>query len=85
VANFNILGPGDSADVKDAPSSNAESGTLRRALTFRTRFPRGATRNIVGPFRPTDGGPRTPNNIANGTSAAREPDQPVIQNSSFLV
>jgi TatA/E family protein of Tat protein translocase len=38
---------------------------------IRRRFPRGATRNIVGSYRPADGIARVSNNIANGTSTAR--------------
>ena len=43
-----------------------------RVARIRTLFPGGATRNIVGSHRPTGGGTRAPNNIANGTSAARD-------------
>jgi hypothetical protein len=39
--------------------------------TFRTRFPGGATFNIVGLRRFADGDVHESNNVENGTSAAR--------------
>ncbi len=41
------------------------------AARFRTRFPGGATLNIVGPRLPADVDDRAPNNVENGTAAAR--------------
>ncbi len=43
-----------------------------QAVRISMRFPRGATFNIVGLARLADGDDRVPNNIENGTSAARE-------------
>jgi hypothetical protein len=49
---------------------------------FGTLFPRGATLNIVGPCHRADVYVRVPNNVENGTSAARDPFPHVLPERS---
>jgi len=70
-------------DVEDNITSGCQAPPPRVGR-IRALFPRGATFNIVGPKHAAYVDDRVPNNIENGTSAARGPYQQALPERSGL-